>query len=149
MLANFPLDQASRILAAFALVLIAALVSRWQEVDLEKDILTASVRAFVQLVAIGYALTFVFAIDSPLLILAILSVMISIAGYTAGKRGRGVPHAGRVALLSIACGASLTLGLLVALGVFEFTASQIIPIAGHGDRQFDERLLAGDGAGAG
>jgi putative ABC transport system permease protein len=130
MLENFPLDQASRIFAAFALVLIAALVSRWQDVDLEKDMLIAAARAFVQLVAIGYALTFVFAIDSPLLILLILSVMISIAGYTAGKRGRGVPEAGRVALLAIAFGAALTLGLLVALGVFEFTAAQIIPIAG-------------------
>jgi putative ABC transport system permease protein len=35
-----------------------------------------------------------------------------------------------VALLSISIGAALTLGLLVSLQVFSFTAQQIIPIAG-------------------
>ena len=130
MLESIPLDQLTRILAALALVLLAALISRWQKLDLEKDILIASVRAFVQLIAIGYALTFIFAIESPLAILSLLAVMTLIAGYTSGKRGQGVPHASRVALLSIAFGAALTLGLLVSLGVFEFEAQQIIPIAG-------------------
>lgn len=130
MLENFPLDQLYRILAALALVFLAAIISRWQKLDLEKDILTASVRAFVQLIAIGYALTLIFTINSPPAILSLLAVMTLIAGYTAGKRGRGVPHSGRVALLSIGFGAALTLGLLVVLGVFEFTAQQIIPIAG-------------------
>ncbi len=122
--------ELSRIFAAFALVLFAALISHWQTLDLEKQILVASVRAFVQLIAIGYALTFIFDADNPAAILLILSVMVLIAGYTAGKRGRGTPNAGRVALLAITIGASLTLGLLVGLGVFEFTAQQIIPIAG-------------------
>ena len=54
MLENIPLDQLSRILAALALVFLAAIISRWQKLDLEKDILMASVRAFVQLIAIGY-----------------------------------------------------------------------------------------------
>lgn len=122
--------ELSRILAAFFLVLLAAFISRWQTLDLEKQILVASVRAFVQLIAIGYALTFVFEADDPAAILLILAAMIAIAGYTAGKRGRGTPHAGRVAWISITIGAALTLGLLVGLGIFEFTAQQIIPIAG-------------------
>lgn len=130
MLESIPLDQLSRILAALALVLFSAVISRWQKLDLEKDILIASVRAFVQLIAIGYALTLIFTLDSPPAILALLSVMVGIAGYTSGKRGQGVPHSGRVALLAIAFGAAMTLGLLVALGVFEFKAQQIIPIAG-------------------
>lgn len=127
---NIPLDQLSRILLALALVGVAAVISRWQRLDLEKDILVASVRAFVQLVAIGYALTLIFAIDSPPAILLLLALMTLLAGHTAGKRGRGVPHSGRVALLSVGFGAAVTLGLLVLLGVFEFTAQQIIPIAG-------------------
>jgi putative ABC transport system permease protein len=130
MFESIPLDQLSRSVAALALVLLAAAISRWQRLDLEKDILTASVRAFVQLIAIGYALTLIFEIDSPLAILSLLTVMTLIAGYTSGKRGVGVPNSGRVALMSIGFGAALTLGLLVGLGVFEFTAQQIIPIAG-------------------
>jgi putative ABC transport system permease protein len=130
MLEYFPPDQIYRLMAALVLVILAALISRWQKLDLEKDLLTASVRAFVQLIAIGYALTLIFAINSTPAILSLLAVMTLIAGYTAGKRGQGVRHSGRVALLSIGFGAALTLGLLVGLGVFEFTAQQIVPIGG-------------------
>ena len=62
--------------------------------------------------------------------LLIIGVMTLIAGYTSGGRATGVPHARPVALLSISLGAALTLGLLVGLNVFSFTAQQIIPIAG-------------------
>jgi putative ABC transport system permease protein len=130
MLNSIPLDSLPRILAALALVALAAIISRWQALDLEKHILTASVRAFIQLIAIGFALDFIFNADNPAAILLILAIMTSIAGYTAGKRGRGVPHSGKVALAAISFGATLTLGLLVTLGIFDFKAQQIIPIAG-------------------
>ena len=130
MLNIIPLDSLSRILAALALIILAALISRWQTLDLEKQILVASVRAFVQLIAIGYALSFIFDADNPAAILLILAVMTTIAGYTAGKRGHGVPNAGKVSLVAIAFGATLTLGMLVMFGIFNFTAQEIIPIAG-------------------
>ncbi len=130
MFETFPLDSLPRVLAALALVALGAIISRWQTLDLEKQILTASLRAFIQLIAIGYALDFIFDADSPVAILLILAVMTTIAAYTAGKRGKGVYHAGRVALVAISFGAALTLGLLVSLGIFDFRAQQIIPIAG-------------------
>ena len=124
------MTELTRILAALILVFLAALISRWQSLDLEKQMLVAVVRAFIQLTLIGYALTYIFEVDNPLVVLLIISIMVTIAGYTSGKRAVGVPNAHRVALASIALGASLTLGLLVGLGVFEFTAQQIIPISG-------------------
>jgi putative ABC transport system permease protein len=124
------LDQLPRVLMSLVLVLLAALISRWQQVDLEKQMLAAVARAFVQLTLIGYALNIIFAADNPVAILLILSVMTAIASYTSGQRGKGTPQAMRVAGLSITFGAALTLGLLVGLGVFDFTAQQIIPIAG-------------------
>ncbi len=130
MLNAFPLDSLQRILAALALVVLAAFISRWQRLDLEKDILIASVRAFVQLIAIGYALNLIFDIDNAIGVFLLMATMILIAGYTAGKRGKGVPHAERVAFISIGIGSMLTLGILVALGVFDFNAQQIIPVAG-------------------
>jgi putative ABC transport system permease protein len=120
----------TRILAALALVVLAAIISRWQTLDLEKQMLVAVIRAFIQLTLIGYALTYIFDTDNPFLVLLIITVMTLIAGYTSGKRAAGVPHARSVALLSISIGAALTLGLLVGLNVFEFTPQQIIPIAG-------------------
>lgn len=119
-----------RVFSALILVVLAMLISRWQSLDLEKQMLVAVIRAFIQLTLIGYALTYVFDVDSPFVIILIISIMVMIAGFTSGKRAVGVPHARPVALASIALGASLTLGLLVGLNVFEFTAQQIIPISG-------------------
>ena len=124
------MTELTRVLASLILVILAALVSRWQTLDLEKQMLVAVVRAFIQLTLIGYALTYIFDVDNPLMVLLIISIMTLIAGYTSGKRAVGVPHARAVALLSISIGAALTLGLLVGLNVFDFTAQQIIPIAG-------------------
>ena len=124
------MTEFTRILASLTLVFLAALISRWQSLDLEKQMMVAVVRSFIQLTLIGYALTYIFEVDNPLVVLLIISIMVTIAGYTSGKRAVGVPNAHRVALASIALGASLTLGLLVGLGVFDFTAQQIIPISG-------------------
>lgn len=124
------MTELSRVFASLILVVLAMLISRWQSLDLEKQMMVAVVRAFVQLTLIGFALTFIFDVDSPLMVLLIISIMVMIAGYTSGKRAAGVPHARPVALASISLGAALTLGLLVGLNVFEFTPQQIIPIAG-------------------
>jgi putative ABC transport system permease protein len=124
------MTELTRVLASLILVLLAALISRWQVLDLEKQMLVAVIRAFIQLTLIGFALTYVFDLDSPWLIFLIISVMTLIAGHTSGGRAAGVPHARPVALLSISIGAALTLGLLVGLNIFSFSAQQIIPIAG-------------------
>jgi putative ABC transport system permease protein len=105
-------------------------ISRWQKIGLEKDMLVAVVRAFIQLIAIGYALNLIFAAEGPFWILLVVGVMIAIAGYTAGQRGHGVPQSKRVAIISVSIGAVLTLGVLVGLQVFPFEPRFIIPIAG-------------------
>ena len=124
------LTELPRVLAALILVFIAAAISYWQQIDLEKQMLIAVGRAFIQLTLIGYALNIIFDADNPAAILLILGVMTAVASYTSGQRGRGAPQATRVAAFAITFGAALTLGLLVGLGVFDFTAQQIIPIAG-------------------
>ena len=124
------MNELTRVATALVLVALAALISRWQALDLEKQMITAVVRAFIQLTLIGYALTYIFDIDNPFAILLIISIMTLIAGYTSGNRADGVPHGRLIALLAISLGAGSTLILLVALQVFSFTAQQIIPIAG-------------------
>ncbi len=119
-----------RIIGALVLVFLAMGISRWQKIGLEKDMLVAVVRAFVQLIAIGYALNLIFAAENPFWILLVVGVMIGIAGYTAGQRGQGVPRSKRVAMVSVSVGAVLTLGMLVGLQVFPFEPRFIIPIAG-------------------
>jgi putative ABC transport system permease protein len=120
----------TRILGALVLVGIAALISYRQKVGLEKDMLTAVIRAFVQLIAIGYVLEFIFAAEGPLWIFLVVVVMVAIAGYTAGQRGLGVPRRMVVATASISCGAFGTIGILLILQVFPYQPRYIIPIAG-------------------
>lgn len=124
------LNWLPRIFGALILVGIAIGISYWQRVDLEKDMLVAVGRAFVQLIAIGYALDLIFSSDSILWILLVILIMIGVAGYTAGQRGSLVPNSKRVATISISVGAVLTLGLLISLRVFPFEPRFIIPIAG-------------------
>jgi len=120
----------TRILGALVLVAVAALISNRQKVNLEKDMLTAVVRAFVQLIAIGYVLEFIFAAEGPFWILLVVAVMVAIAGYTAGQRGQGVPRSLAVATAAVSCGAFLTVGALLLLRVFPYQPRYIIPIAG-------------------
>lgn len=124
------LTDLPRIGLALALVVAAALISRWQRADLEKDLAVAAARSFVQLIAIGYLLELIFNQDNPLWTAALLSIMIVIAARTSGRRGRNTPSATWIALWSIGLGSILTLGVLVIFGVFEFTPQAIIPIGG-------------------
>ena len=111
-------------------VVIAAGVSRWQRADLEKDLLVATVRGFVQLILIGYALQLIFNQDNPFLTSAILLVMVSIAGYTSGKRAKALRHSYWIGILSIGVGTVVTIGILVLLRVFAFVPQNIIPVGG-------------------
>ena len=124
------LEGLGRVAASILLVFIAIGISRWQKADLEKDMLVAVIRSFVQLIAIGYVLEFVFNQDNPFWTTIILAVMTLIASRTAGQRGKRVPHAQAVALISVSLGSILTLGTLLILGVFAYEPQTVIPIGG-------------------
>jgi putative ABC transport system permease protein len=128
MIASLP--WLTRILGAMVLVMVAALISRQQNIGLGKDMLTAVIRAFVQLIAIGYVLEFIFTARGPYWILLVVVVMVAIAGHTAGRRGQGVPRSTFVATAAVSCGAFVTIGTLLLLRVFPFEPRYIIPIAG-------------------
>ena len=120
----------TRLAASLALVALAGLLSYWQRAGLGKDLAIATVRSFFQLIAIGYALEIVFELDSVAWTLFIILVMLLVAAHTSAGRAKGIPHALLITNASIGVGAVLTIGLLVALGIFDFEAQFIIPIAG-------------------
>ncbi len=124
------LNDLERIGLAVGLVLVAGIVSRWQRAGLESDLAIATVRSFVQLVAIGFVLDAVFAQDSPLWTTLVLVVMIGVAAQTSGARGKQTPGATWIALAAITFGSVSTLAALVAAGVFAYTPENIIPIGG-------------------
>lgn len=74
---------------AFMLILVSVALSSWQRLGLERGFLVGSARAFVQLVAVGYVLVYLFAARSWWLVLLALAVMLVSATTTATRRRRG------------------------------------------------------------
>ncbi len=94
----------------------------------------ALARMLIQLVLIGYALNWIFAVEAPLLVLVLLSFMLLVASSIAlrpilDKTLHKYSHA----IISIGCGSGLTLAFIVVF-VLEsepwYKADTIIPLAG-------------------
>jgi putative ABC transport system permease protein len=116
--------------ASLVLVAIAVAVSLWRRADLEQDIGIAVLRSMLQLIAIGYVINAIFEIDSIGLVLGLIAVMILFGTFTARARARAVPGAFWPLLLALTIAGASTLGLVVALGVFEPEPRYLVPVGG-------------------
>ncbi len=115
---------------SFILVVIAVLISYKEKLGLEKDILWAMFRMVVQLVIIGYVLTYIFQINSFIVTALIMIFMIVNAAYNAGKRANKLPKAFKISLIAIIGGVVTSILVLVISGSIQFVPAQIIPITG-------------------
>jgi putative ABC transport system permease protein len=122
--------SAGQVAATLALVALAAAISFWQKADLERDIGIAALRSFIQLTAIGYVIKLIFEADTIWLVFALLAVMVTFGALTARSRAKKVPDAFWPLLIALATAGATTLGLVVALGVFEPTARYLVPVGG-------------------
>ncbi len=119
-----------QVAASLVLVAIAIAISRWRQADLERDIAVATVRSMVQLTLVGYAIKLIFEADTIWLVLVLLSVMVLFGALTARGRAKNVPGAFWPLLIALSTAAAGTLGLVVALGVFEPTPRYLVPVGG-------------------
>jgi putative ABC transport system permease protein len=118
------------VVGALALVAIAAIASRVWHAGLEEDIGIAVLRSFIQLTAIGYVITVIFKQDSFALVVALITVMVVFGAFTARSRASQVPNAFWPLLISLAVAATVTLGLVIALGIFDPTPRFMVPVGG-------------------
>ena len=116
--------------ASLALVAIAVAVSFWRRTELEGDIAIAVVRSALQLFAIGYVIQAIFDEDSLVLVFALIAVMVLFGAFTARRRAKRVPDAFWPLLIALAVAGVATLGLVVALGVFEPEPRYLVPVGG-------------------
>lgn len=114
----------------FIFVAFAILLSFWQRIGLEKDIMIGTIRAAVQLIAVGYVLQFIFQLKSWSLIILMLAIMITVATLNARKKGKGLPGVSWRIAVAITSTEILTMGLLVGLKIIQTTPQYIIPISG-------------------
>jgi UDP-glucose/iron transport system permease protein len=126
-----PIDiSLGQLAATLALVAIAIAVSVWQRAGLEDDIAIAVARSFVQLTAIGFVIQFIFDQDKLVFVIALISGMVVFGALTARHRARAVPKVFGPLLVSLGLAATLTLVLVVALGVFDPKARFLVPVGG-------------------
>lgn len=107
---------------ASALVFLAAAIAAWQRIGLARGFLWGGVRALVQLVAVGYILTWVFALDRWWVVLLALVVMLAAA--TATITGR---HRGQRRTVGTIAGAAMLLGSGLTLAYVELLVVRVSP----------------------
>jgi putative ABC transport system permease protein len=118
---------------ASSLVLIAIVVvlSIVQRLDLERSILWAAARAVVQLLAVGYALTWIIDPDRPVAIAwAWVAVMVVVAALIIRRRAPEVPGLLVLAIVSTAASAAVSLGVIFAFNIFPMEGRTVVPLAG-------------------
>ncbi|MCP4567447.1 MAG: iron export ABC transporter permease subunit FetB [FCB group bacterium] len=116
----------------FALILmaLAIVLARWQKIGVGKDLIVGTIRSFVQLVAIGYALEFIFGLENLFAILGTLTIMTLVGSYTAASWSKKIPNSWAISFIAIFLGTLVTLGLMLAIGIIRAKAQYIIPLGG-------------------
>lgn len=121
----------SGLATSLVLVVVAIGLSFWRRLDLERSIAWASLRAVVQLVAIGGVLQILFESNQSLGWSWLwVIVMVLFAAETVRRRAREVPDLFPLALAAFAAAGAVSLGVLFGLGVFDLNARTLIPLAG-------------------
>jgi putative ABC transport system permease protein len=116
--------------ASLVLVALAIAVSVWRRTDLEQEIGIAVLRSAIQLIAIGYVIQAIFDEDSLALVVALIAVMVVFGAFTARQRAKRVPGALWPLLVALGIAGAATLGLVIALGVFEPEPRYLVPVGG-------------------
>jgi putative ABC transport system permease protein len=114
--------------AAVAVVLLLALtvaVDRWAGLGQGRHVLTAGVRAVVQLVVVGLVIAAVF--RTPVLAPLYLAVMLGAASWTSGRRIGGGAGRTAIAACAIGGGALLAGAVVVAVGALPLSARTVVP----------------------
>jgi putative ABC transport system permease protein len=119
-----------QVAASLVLVALAIAISFWRRAELERDIVVATVRSMIQLTLVGYAIELIFEADTIWLVLALLALMVVFGALTARHRAARVPRSFGALLIALALAAAGTLGVVVALGIFEATPRYLVPVGG-------------------
>ncbi|MEM8905524.1 MAG: iron export ABC transporter permease subunit FetB [Actinomycetota bacterium] len=117
--------------ASLLLIAVTLGLSLWRRLGLERDIVEATVRALVQLLAVGYVLTVVIDPDQPLVLAAAwVTAMVLFAAWTVARRAPEIPGAFRLALPALATSTIVTLLTIFGLGIFPLEARTLVPLGG-------------------
>ncbi|QCT74368.1 ABC transporter permease [Macrococcoides canis] len=115
---------------AFIFVIIPLVMSAVLKLGLEKDVIIAAVRSTIQLMIIGYILTFVFDGNHPIYMFLMILLMIVAAAQNIVKKGQGIKGITWKIVLTLIVVEVLTIGILTGFRIIPFEPRYIIPISG-------------------
>ncbi len=115
------------ILFSFVLVLIPSFILYKLQIGLYKEIIINSIRALLQLSALGFILGFLFKIENYWYYILILVAMLSYSALIAKKRTN---FSYKAALISLSLSTLSILAILLIFKIITLKPNQFIPIAG-------------------
>ena len=118
------------LLLSYGLVIAALLISFYNHLKIEKEIVTSSIRATLQLIVVGFLLEAILNIERPVYLFLILMFMSVVAGVISGNRGREIPGSHWIAFLGITIGSIVTFAILYTVGVIQPGARRPAVLAG-------------------
>jgi putative ABC transport system permease protein len=117
--------------ASGLLVLIAVGLSYQAGLGLERSLITASLRAMIQLLLLGLVLAVMVTPGQPIVLSWLwVAVMIVFAAWTVHRRVPSVRGLGLLAAAAFGASTVVTLGVLFGLGVFPVNGTTVVPLAG-------------------
>ncbi|WP_100402527.1 ABC transporter permease [Bacillus sp. FJAT-42315] len=116
--------------SALVFVFLAIILSKSLKLGLEKDLLISACRATIQLLLIGYVLSFIFSADHPLFILLMISLMIGVAAQNVVKKGHGFPGIHLRVLATLVIIEIIAMTFLLGLNIIPPAPRYVIPISG-------------------
>ncbi|CAD2073297.1 ABC transporter permease [Phocicoccus pinnipedialis] len=111
-------------------VIIPLILTAYLKLGLTKDILIATVRSIIQLIAVGYILTFVFEGQNAIYIILMIMLMIGAASQNIVKKGKGIPYITWIIILALVVVEVFSMTTLVVCNIIPFTPQYVIPISG-------------------
>jgi len=112
---------------SYILVIIPLTLLHLLKIDIGKEIAINSIRALLQLVALGFVLGFLFEIQNHYYYILVVGFMLSYSSYVANKR---TPFSFWFAFLSLGLATTIILSTLLTFRIISLKPNEFIPIAG-------------------
>lgn len=113
-----------------AFVCIPLVLSKALNLQLGKDVIIATIRAIVQLLAIGYVLQLIFDQQNVVFSFLMVAIMIAVATLNARKKGAQINGITWKLALSLCVIEAIVMSVLVGFHIVPATAQYIIPLSG-------------------
>ncbi len=120
----------TKVLLSVILLIIAILISEIKKFGFGMELIIGGIRAFAQLVAIGYVLNYIFALNNLPSQLLLLFFMAMVGTFTARNRAKKMPGAFTMSFFAILIGTVSSLGLLIVMKIIKTTPEYLIPLGG-------------------